>query len=69
MLMYQNENVMKKFDVRTKTRDVFAVVPHIHELSEMLYVRQGTVTMMPDGKKITVPERYAALIFPHVSRL
>lgn len=65
MLVYQNENVMKTFDVRTKIRDDFVILPHIHEFSEMLYVHQGTMTMMLDGSKLTVPEGHAALVFPH----
>ena len=65
MLQYQNENFGRSYDYRRREHDVFVIPAHIHEYSELLYTREGEMTMYIDGKRHTVPAGHMAVILPN----
>ena len=65
MLQYQNENIGESFSFKCRYHKKYAVPPHIHEYSEIVYVESGNLTAYLNGEKISVPENHAAFIFPN----
>jgi AraC-like DNA-binding protein len=65
MLQYQNENFGRSYDYRRREHDVFVIPAHIHEYSELLYVREGEMTMQIGGERHTVPAGHIAVILPN----
>ena len=65
MLQYQNENFGRSYDYRRREHDGFVVPAHIHEYSELLYTREGEMTMYLNGERRTVPAGHVALILPN----
>lgn len=65
MLLYQQENAGNAYDFRSNFHESgFPVPPHIHEYSELLWVRSGTMTVFLDGIRYAVPERSVLFILP-----
>lgn len=65
MVKYQEENSKKDYEFRCVCKPCFVTDTHIHEYSEMLYVRSGTMTLFIDGKTRIVPEGHLVFIFPN----
>lgn len=65
MLQYQNENFGRSYDYRRREHDVFVIPAHIHEYSELLYTREGEMTMYLGGERRVVPAGHIAVILPH----
>lgn len=66
MLKYQTENIGQSFAFRSRYHQPgYTVLPHIHEYSEILYVKQGVMTMYLNGQKLCVPSEHVAVIFPN----
>ncbi len=66
MLTYQNENVGESYVFRSRYHSPgYSVPPHIHEYSEVLYVRDGCMTMHLNGEKKIVNAGEIAFIFPN----
>lgn len=65
MLQYQNENFGRSYDYRRREHDVFVIPAHIHEFSELLYVREGEMAMQIGGERRVVPAGHMAVILPN----
>ena len=65
MLIYQKENLGKSYEYRSNTHENWVVPPHIHEFSEILFVKNGVATIWIEGKKYQLPENHMALILPN----
>ena len=66
MLKYQNENIGESYSFKCRFHKKYTVPPHIHEYSELAYVRTGNLTASINGERVIIPEGHAAFIFPNV---
>ncbi|MBE6768357.1 MAG: helix-turn-helix domain-containing protein [Ruminococcaceae bacterium] len=62
---YQRENCGKHYECRYGWHDDYAVSPHLHRFSEVLYVQSGVMTMYLDGQKQKIHAGEAVFILPH----
>ncbi len=68
MLEYQNQNIGQSFAYRHRIHPKgYAVPPHIHEYSEVLYVYEGCMSMYLNGESLSVKAGQVVFIFPHQS--
>ena len=51
MIVYQTENIGKRYEYRTGVHRDWVMPPHIHEFSELAFTKSGTTTVIVNGKK------------------
>ena len=62
---YQNENFSGVLDFRCRWHDGFLVPLHLHEYSELLYVRSGTATVLIDRQTYHLSDRQFIFVPPN----
>lgn len=65
MLIYQKENIGKSYEYRSNIHENWVIPPHIHEYSELLFVKNGTATILIEGKKYRLLKNHIALVLPN----
>lgn len=65
MLQYQTENFGKSYEYRSGVHHDWSVAAHIHEFSEIAFVKSGCQTVYVDGKKHRVEENHGIIILPN----
>lgn len=62
---YQSENFKGKLDFRSRVHENWYMKPHLHEYSEIIYIRRGAAYITVDGKNISILEKQFAWIPPN----
>ena len=65
MLLYQRENFGKSYEYRSGAHENWIVPPHIHEYSEIFFVKSGVATVILDGKTYRLPKHHVIFISPN----
>ena len=65
LLKYQNENFGGSCDFRCRWHDRFFVEAHLHEYSEILYVKEGFGDISVNGQPYRIPEGHLIFIPPN----
>ena len=65
MLLYQTENFGKSYEYRSGSHENWVVPPHIHEYSEIFFVKSGVATVILDGKAYRLPKHQVIFILPN----
>lgn len=64
-MIYQNENFGGNLEFRCGRHDRFIVSTHLHDYSELLYVRQGEAEAVVEGRTLPVPEKHLVFVLPN----
>lgn len=64
-MIYQHENSLKNYDFRSRHHDGFIIGAHLHEFSEIFYVKDGNADVLINGKPLTVPKNHVLFIPPN----
>ncbi|MBE5743998.1 MAG: helix-turn-helix domain-containing protein [Clostridiales bacterium] len=64
-MVYQHENSSKSYDFRSRHHDGFIIGAHIHEFSEIFYVKEGVADVYINGTHIIVKENHILFIPPN----
>ena len=62
---YQSENFKGKLDFRSRVHENWYMKPHLHEYSEIIYIRHGFGNITVNGESITLTEKQFAWIPPN----
>ena len=65
MIVYQTENIGKRYEYRTGVHRDWVMPPHIHEFSELAFTKSGTTTVIVNGKKHLLPKNHLIFILPN----
>ena len=65
MIIYQSENFGKHYEYRSNPHTNWAVLPHMHEFSELAFVREGVATVFVNGEKHEVRAGQLIFILPN----
>lgn len=64
-MIYQHENSSKNYDFRSRHHDGFIIGAHLHEFSEIFFVKDGNADVLINGKPLTVPKHHILFIPPN----
>ncbi len=64
-MKYQLENSSKNYDFRSKHHVGYFIYAHLHEFSEIFYVKEGIADIFVNGKHIKVPKNHIVFIPPN----
>ena len=65
MIIYQSENFGKHYEYRSNPHTNWAVLPHMHEFSELAFVKDGVATVFVNGEKHEVGAGQLIFILPN----
>ena len=65
MIKYLEIDPQKEYMFRSSNRSAFLQNTHIHEYTELIYVRSGSITLFLEGKKQVVSAGHLLFIFPN----
>jgi len=65
MLEYQATNIGDGFSFRSRSAKNYSWPPHLHEYTELMYVKSGKCVTYVDGTRLEIPEGHAVFIFPN----
>ena len=64
-MIYQTENFSGAYEFRCRFHASWFMECHLHEFSELLYCKKGTVDIVINSKKLTLPEKHLLYIPPN----
>lgn len=64
-MLYQHENSSKNYDFRSRHHDGFIIGAHLHEFSEIFFVKEGDADVVINGKPLTIPKNHILFIPPN----
>ena len=64
-MKYQKENVSKNLDFRSRPHGSWYMKPHLHDFSEIIYIKKGEGTITVNGRQIKLCEKQFAWIPPN----
>jgi len=65
MIVYQKENIGKRYEYRSNVHRNWVMPPHIHEYSEIAFTKSGTTTVIVNGQKYLLPPDHLIFILPN----
>ena len=64
-MTYQHENSLKNYDFRSRHHDGFIINAHLHDFSEIFYVKEGVADVVINGKPLKIPQNHILFIPPN----
>ena len=64
-MKYQKENIGKGLDFRCRPHGSWYMHPHLHDFSEIIYIKKGVGSITVNGKQIRLREKQFAWIPPN----
>ncbi len=65
MIVYQNQNSGKKYHFWSSSSENYSIAAHLHDFTEIIYVKSGCLTVIMDGERYYVHEGEAVIVLPH----
>ncbi len=65
MIVYQNQNSGKKYHFHSAYSENYYMAAHLHDFTEVIYVKSGCLTVKMDGERYDVKEGEAVIVLPN----
>ncbi len=65
MIVYQNQNSGRKYHFWSSSHENYSMAAHLHNNTEIVYVKSGCLTVKMDGERYDVKSGEAVIVLPH----
>ena len=65
MIVYQNQNSGKKYHFWSSSSENYSIAAHLHDYTEVVYVKSGCLTVKLDSERYDVHAGEAVIVLPH----